>query len=210
MAKTDAWGAPGGSVFVRRSPERMSGRAVGIAEPAYHRLLAAEPLLRRSIPVLIFIFLAVIAAVRILALHAHHDEIERNARTILSLAAGDLLSEVERHRAEAGSIEDAGEDMLARTVGRALLGTRHIAAITDSRFVVTAAFPAAEWVGKRLDAVISGGQPLFLFGKRAGTMEVSMDGAPWLVAVDIAGDREASAVVLVLSSPTGGAPSPST
>ena len=95
MAKADAWGAPGGSVFVRRragAERRSAGHARIIAEPAYRRLLAAEPLLRRSIPTLIVIFLVVVAAVRVLSLLDWHDDIERNAKAMLALAAGELVN----------------------------------------------------------------------------------------------------------------------
>ncbi|RUY24366.1 hypothetical protein EN981_34045, partial [Mesorhizobium sp. M7A.F.Ca.CA.001.13.2.1] len=59
MAKADAWGAPGGTVFAHRETrgDGLAGNTRLIAEPAYRRLLAAEPLLRRSIPVLIITFL---------------------------------------------------------------------------------------------------------------------------------------------------------
>ena len=59
MAKADAWGAPEGTAFERRKArgDGLAGNTRLIAEPAYRRLLAAEPLLRRSIPALIIIFL---------------------------------------------------------------------------------------------------------------------------------------------------------
>ena len=58
MAKTDAWYAPGGRFFAwrkrrRKAAEMLAGNAKIIAAPAYRRLLAAEPYLRRSIPTLI-------------------------------------------------------------------------------------------------------------------------------------------------------------
>src|SRR4051795_7476581 len=94
MAKADAWGAPGGMVFARRETrgDGLAGNARLIAEPAYKRLLAAEPLLRRSIPALIVIFLIAIAALRVLSLMNERDDIERNAKAILMLASGQLAS----------------------------------------------------------------------------------------------------------------------
>ena len=95
MANADAWRAPDGSVFVRRRAGQKGGprgHARLIAEPAYRRLLAAEPLLQRSIPTLIVIFLMVVAAVRSLSLLNWHDDIERNAKAMLALAAGELVN----------------------------------------------------------------------------------------------------------------------
>ena len=94
MAKADAWGAPGGMAFARRETrsDGLAGNTRLIAEPAYKRLLAAEPLLRRSIPALIIIFLLVIAALRVLSLMNERDDVERDAKAILTLAAGQLAS----------------------------------------------------------------------------------------------------------------------
>ena len=41
-------------------PDSIKGLAQSIAKPAYRRLLNAEPLLRRAVPVLIIAFLATI------------------------------------------------------------------------------------------------------------------------------------------------------
>ena len=95
MANSDAWRAPDGSVFVRRRAGQKGGprtHARLIAEPAYRRLLAAEPLLKRSIPTLIVIFLVVVAGVRMLSLLNWHDDIERTTKSMLSLSAGELVN----------------------------------------------------------------------------------------------------------------------
>ena len=94
MAKADAWGAPGKAVFARRGAARrkfgLAGNTRLFAEPTYRKLLAAEPWLRRLIPTLIVVFLLVVAALRVLSLMNWHDETERNAKAMLTLAAGQL------------------------------------------------------------------------------------------------------------------------
>jgi two-component system, cell cycle sensor histidine kinase PleC len=78
MGKTGAWGATGGRFFAggRGGEGTKIGNGAGIvAAPAYKRLLAAEPYLRRSIPALIVIFLIVVAATRALSLLALRDDI---------------------------------------------------------------------------------------------------------------------------------------
>ncbi|MCB1452013.1 MAG: hypothetical protein KDJ43_00075, partial [Rhizobiaceae bacterium] len=65
----------------------LAGNAKIIAAPAYKRLLAAEPLFRRSIPALIIIFLLVIAASRILSLTTLREDIERDGKAMLGLTA---------------------------------------------------------------------------------------------------------------------------
>ena len=178
MPRADAWDTAGRSGFARRKTARTRGASV-FAAPAYRRLLAVEPFLRRSIPLLIVVFLIVIAIVRALSLLAHHDEIERNARTILALAASELAASL----AKVESADDvaAAQDSIERTMQRAFLGTWHVLALADERFKVVAVSPsAAPWRGTRLDTIISGGQRLFMFGEQAGVLSVTVEGAPWL------------------------------
>ena len=83
MANTDAWRAPGRSSFVRNLAMQPGAPAVGarlFAEPTYRFLLELEPVLKRAIPVLIVVFLGVIAIARAVSLDASRDDIERNAR----------------------------------------------------------------------------------------------------------------------------------
>ncbi len=194
MAKADAWGAPGGIALERRETRRdgLAGNTRLIAQPAYKRLLAAEPLLRRSIPALIVIFLIVVAALRVLSLMNERDEVERDARAILALAAGQLARSVSTNPA------DTSQDVL-ETIGRqGALGRSHVLAVTDSAFKIIAVSPqSTPWHGRSLDGLVQGGQPLFMFGDRAGVMEVSIDGRDWYAAVSLSGDRKGAAAALV-------------
>jgi two-component system cell cycle sensor histidine kinase PleC len=190
MAWTDAWSAAGGAVFARKRSGRSNGGSV-FAEPTYRRLLSAEPLLKRSIPLLIVLFLILIAGVRTLALLAQHDEIDRNARAILSLAAAHLLSDVTPMQ----GAEEA-QAAITQTAQRAMLGSHHVLAVTDDRFGVVAS-SASPWLASRLDTLVSGGQPLFMFGSRAGVMEVTIDAEPWYAAVELASDRSIASAALV-------------
>jgi len=187
MARADAWDAADRSGFARRKAALARGGSV-FAAPAYRRLLAVEPFLRRSIPLLIVVFLIVIATVRGLSLLHHHDEIERNARTILALSASEFRTSLTR--AEAAGDPAAAQDIIERTMQRALLGNRHVLALADESLDVVAVSPsAAGWRGARLDTIVSGGQPLFMFGERAGVLSVSVDGEPWFAAVGLIPDH---------------------
>jgi two-component system cell cycle sensor histidine kinase PleC len=186
MAKADAWGAPGGTAFERREArsDGLAGNARLIAEPAYRRLLAAEPLLRRSIPALIIIFLVVIAALRFLSLMNERDDVERDAKAILSLAAGQLASSIAD--ANMASTPGATQDLLEGISRQGAMGRSHVLAITDSAFKIVAVTPqSTRWEGRSLDAIAQGGQPLFMFGDRAGVMEVSIGGQDWYAAVSL-------------------------
>ncbi|CCV05601.1 Sensor protein [Mesorhizobium metallidurans STM 2683] len=197
MAKADAWGAPGGTAFERREARRdgLAGNARFIAEPAYRRLLAAEPFLRRSIPALIIIFLIVIAALRFLSLMNDRDEVERDARAVLALAAGQMASAIS---ADPDAASGAAQDLLENTRRQGAMGRSHVLAITDGAFKIIAVSPLLTgWQGRSLDSLVLGGQPLFMFGDRAGVMEVSIGGQDWFAAVSLATNRKNAAAVLV-------------
>ncbi|WP_217576043.1 PAS domain-containing sensor histidine kinase [Mesorhizobium sp. GbtcB19] len=197
MAKADAWGAPGGKAFARRKArsDGLAGNTRLIAEPTYQRLLAAEPLLRRSIPALIVIFLVVIAALRFLSLMNEHDEIERDAKAVLALAAGQMAQAVTADPSAAGA---NAIGLLESTSRQGAMSRAHVLAITDGAFKVIAVSPLSTgWQGRTLDSLVLGGQPLFMFGDRAGVMDVSIAGQDWFAAVSLASDHKHAAAVLV-------------
>ncbi|MDX8440442.1 PAS domain-containing sensor histidine kinase [Mesorhizobium australafricanum] len=197
MAKADAWGAPGGKAFARRKArsDGLAGNTRLIAEPTYQRLLAAEPLLRRSIPALIVVFLIVIAALRFLSLMNEHDEIERDAKAVLALAAGQMAQAITADPNAAGA---NAIGLLESTSRQGAMSRAHVLAITDASFKVIAVSPLSTgWQGRTLDGLVLGGQPLFMFGDDAGVMDVSIGGQDWFAAVSLTGDRRHAAAVLV-------------
>ncbi|RVA46670.1 PAS domain S-box protein, partial [Mesorhizobium sp. M7A.F.Ca.US.001.01.1.1] len=166
-----------------------------IAEPAYRRLLAAEPLLRRSIPVLIITFLIVIAALRVLSLMNERDDVERNAKAILTLAAGQLASSL---ATTSETVPGAIQDLLETTSRQGAMGRSHVLVITDSAFKIVAVTPRSmPWQGHSLDGLVEGGQPLFMFGDRAGVMDVNIDGRDWYAAVSLANGGKGASAALV-------------
>ena len=199
MANTDAWGAPEGVDLARRKGDRghgPAGNARIIAEPAYGRLLAAEPILKRSIPTLIIIFLMVVAAARCLSLASWHEDVERNARTVLGLAAADLVQAVALAE-KAGGERPTGYDIIEDVARHGSIGARHVLAIADKGLAIVAASPSgAVWEGRTLDTLISGGQPLFMFGERAGVMDVRIGGEDWMAALALTPERTAAVALI--------------
>lgn len=197
MAKADAWGAPEGTAFERRKArgDGLAGNTRLIAEPAYRRLLAAEPLLRRSIPALIIIFLIVIAALRVLSLMNERDETERDVKAVLGLAAGQMANAIS---ADPNAAASGAIDLLESTSRQGAMGRSHVLVITDSAFKIIAVSPLSTgWQGRSLDSLVLDGQPLFMFGDRAGVMDVSIGGQDWYAAVSLTRDRKNAAAVLV-------------
>jgi two-component system cell cycle sensor histidine kinase PleC len=127
MGNADAWGAAGRRPFAESRDEqpKIKGNAEALAAPAYKRLLAAEPYLRRSIPTLIVIFLLVVAATRALSLMAQRDDLDRDVRSMLALTAANIRNALTVELANEPEVYDkerAAVDAVAQTTG---LG-RHI------------------------------------------------------------------------------------
>ena len=203
MAKADAWGAPEGNFYARRAAAHrasvgLTGRARMLAAPAYRRLLAAEPLLKRTIPVLVVVFLIIVAGTRCLSLLAHRDDVERSAKGLLGLASMQVA-----HALTAAQLRgDAGNDTYANLIENVAhsgpFGSRHALLIVDADFRVTAANPTGSgWVGSQVETFIGGGQPLYLFGERAGVMEVRVADQIWYAAMALSDGRSAGALAMV-------------
>src|SRR5262245_61644379 len=92
--------------FGLRFPRRattISGHARLLAHPAYQKLLAAEPFLRKLIPVLIFIFLVIVGLARFVELYQLRSEREYQARESMSLIARVLAGALEKLHAGASA-----------------------------------------------------------------------------------------------------------
>jgi two-component system cell cycle sensor histidine kinase PleC len=203
MAKTDAWDATAGSFHARRTAARraragLMGNARLIAEPAYRQLLAAEPFLRRLIPVLIVVFLAIVALSRGLALMNDRDDIERQAKGILTLAAGQLSHAMMLAPPSQDPDGNAWDAIVSDIATSGALPRGHVLLVADGDLSVQAATPTgAKWQGKALESFISGGQPLFLFGARAGVLDVEVAGQPWLAAVSLIEGNRGAAIAMI-------------
>ena len=200
MAGADAWGAADGSTFARHNEGRdnVVGNARIIAAPAYRRLLDIEPLLKRSIPVLIIIFLIVVASVRFLSLMALRDDVERDAKAMLGLAAGELVNALMLAEGDLNNVEAEAQRLIQKTAHGGMLAEGHVLAVTDGAFKVIAATAGApSWHGQNLDGIVSGGQPLFMFGDRAGVMDVSIGDRRWYAAVNLTDSRSGAAVAMI-------------
>ncbi len=208
MANTDAWGAADRNSIAHQNPgdrksagngrasREMKGNASFLAKPTYRRLLAAEPIFKRSIPTLIVIFLLVIAATRAVFLMTAHDAIERSAKTVLGISAESLMHSANSH--EATPFAQRASTVLAEGGAISSLGSRHVLLFVDSDLKVLAATEeGAAWRGRGLDEIVADAQPLFLFGDRAGVMDVRLNGEQWFAALDFTPDRKIAAVALV-------------
>jgi two-component system, cell cycle sensor histidine kinase PleC len=183
MAKADAHGAAAAGKLapkkrkLERQSEAMSGPARLLAEPAYQKFLAAEPVLRRAIPIMTVIFLLIVATVRFVSLSEQKDELLLQVKS--KAASGpELLPDI-------GSLGDGL--------------TAHMTLIASGKDGRVAAVrgPSVISLGEMLDEALSDAQPLLLFGDRAGVMDVSVEGRHFLAAARTASATGGQLLVLL-------------
>ena len=186
MALTDAWGAAAGQLFTWRRPRqkkvRLAGHARFIAAPAYNRLLAAEPYLRRSIPTLVICFLLLIAAMRSLSLFAWKEDLEATSKGLLGLTASQVYHAMRTSHGESAPDKLISEAVLRDTTRHSVIADEQVLMITDAEFEIVATTGQQQLVGQSLENLVVDGQPLFMFGQRAGVLEVTVAGESWFAA----------------------------
>ncbi len=166
-------------------PDSIKGLAQSIAKPAYRRLLTAEPLLRRAVPVLIIAFLVTIcvgAAVQVL------DQRRQTLNTmVISLdAVADLAAErLQQPLKASADADERPQEVLARALPPWATGVGRHFLLTNTEGVVAAATPATDaTIGRRLIDLLGPTQPLTTFGAGAGVLEITLpDGIRALATV---------------------------
>ena len=163
----------------------MTGHARFLAGPAYARLEAMEPLLKRSIPILITIFLGVVFLARAMSLIADRSETIHDGQLYLSLISGVANSAVEsaRHSGFAPETASQYEHILARALPEeATLNGRFILVTDTKAMVIAARGQDAGLLNQNLRQRLHGEQALFLFGAGAGVQPVTLDGETYIAA----------------------------
>jgi two-component system cell cycle sensor histidine kinase PleC len=182
MARAAAANPPGAKYlpFFRAFKEAkpaISGHARLLARPAYQQLLAAEPFLRRLIPILIIIFLSIVGLARFVELYQLKLDREREARNMITMVATVLTNTL-----DAPSIAET-IPVPRNTVLNTLADSLPPGATSDGRrifvtdpdgFVVATAPRSIEDEGKPLTEILGEAQPLTTFGARAGVLEIAL------------------------------------
>jgi len=153
--------------------DSIKGLAQSIAKPAYRRLLTAEPLLRRAVPVLIIAFLVTIcvgAVVQVL------DQ-RRQTLDVMALsldAVADVASErLQRPLTRPRDAVERPQQMLADALPEWAPGNGRTFLLTDRNGVVTATIPSTNvTIGRRLIDLLGPTQPLTTFGADAGVLRI--------------------------------------
>ena len=155
--------------------DSIKGLAQSIAKPAYRRLLTAEPLLRRAVPVLIIGFLATICVGAAVQLTEHRRQ-TLNAKMLTLDAVADVAAErLQPASVHPGAALANPQDRLARSLPPWATKDDRRFLLADENGVVTAAVPNRNGVvGRRLIDVLGAGQPLTTFGAIAGVLQITL------------------------------------
>ncbi len=188
-------------VFGGSEPDAaLKGHARLLAQPAYRRLLQAEPIFRRSIPVLIAVFLVVVGVARTSNLLDRRDETEANARDMIGMLAETLDATLSSSAPEAaGSVDYATRirTALREALPPSATSDGRVILLTDQTGTIRASAPEdVSLNGMTLSDVFGHGQPLVVFGERAGVLPVGIgsDAEAFAAVHHLPGDRGSIAV----------------
>ena len=167
-------------------PDSIKGLARSIAKPAYRRLLTAEPVLRRAVPVLIVAFLLTVGIGAIIQAMYHRAQAIADATSDLELIADVIVDRLERV-AEAGGTSalllvqraiDRGIPRQAAAPGRRVF-------VTDASGVIVAASPEVAFsIGHRIGDVLGRTRSFLSFAPASEDKEVTLlDGTAALVVL---------------------------
>jgi len=166
-----------GMLFRRK--QMIKGHARLLAKPAYEKLVSAEPILRRCIPVLIILFLLIVALARFIQLYDLRMERENQARDMMGMVASYLAQSLDQAEPTLPTdryqmaVQNALDNFVPQSAANA--GERIYVADATGRVIATAPRSVTE-EGRNFSEIVSGAQPLVIFGDRAGVLKVSVDG----------------------------------
>jgi two-component system, cell cycle sensor histidine kinase PleC len=165
--------------------DSIKGLAQSIAKPAYRRLLTAEPLLRRAVPILIIAFMLTIcigAAVQVLD---HRRQAVSNATQAIEALADHLAAALDRPTRDGPLHIVRNSDAIEKALPTWAMGAGRSVLVADTGGTIIAATPnAPEMLGRSLPEVLGPLQPLTTSGEIAGTREITLaDGDPAFAAV---------------------------
>ena len=165
--------------------DSIKGLAESIANPAYRRLLSAEPLLRRAVPVLMIAFMVTICIGAAVQLLEHRRQAVFDAKRSVAALADHFTTVFERRSRDGRSPWPRTSETLAESLPEWAMGAGRRVLIADADGNVVASLPnAPPIVGRSLLDVLGPLQPLTTFGADAGTREIALgNGQPAYAAV---------------------------
>ncbi|MBS4085110.1 MAG: PAS domain-containing protein [Rhizobiales bacterium] len=161
------------------------GLARSLTHPSYQRLVDAEPVLRRIVPVLIVVFLMSVVLGALVQVLDHRRTAIADAKTGLSLYTQSIAEEFSRGAAGTDrTAHDARTLLRIATPAQAIANGRRFF-LTDPSGKIVAAEPESPLaIGKSLIDLLGPSQPLTVYADRAGVIEITVpDGSEALATV---------------------------
>ena len=150
--------------------------------PVFQRIVPSERLLGRIIPLLILMFLGLVAAVRFGGLVDELAILRSDAQHDMRIASL-LMRAQSQANAASGIVPADSETLLTSALPAELIDHGRFALISDPDGIVVAAMPGYDrYIGTDLRRAIGDAQPLLMFGEAAGVQDTEFDGEPAYVA----------------------------
>jgi two-component system, cell cycle sensor histidine kinase PleC len=154
-------------------PDSIKGLAESIAKPAYRRLLSAEPLLRRAVPVLIIAFMVTVCIGAAVQMLEHRRQAVFDAKQSIAALADHFATVFERRSRDGRSSWPRTSNALTEALPDWAAGTGRRILVSDTDGNIVATLPSTLPVmGRSLLEVLGPLQPLTTFGAEAGTREI--------------------------------------
>jgi two-component system cell cycle sensor histidine kinase PleC len=178
--------------------DSIKGLAQSIANPAYRRLLSAEPLLRRAVPVLIVAFMLTICIGAAVQVVEHRRQVIVDAMRAVEALATQLAITLDRPQHEGKPNPARIAAALPRVLPDWAAGAGRRALIADDDGRIVAAIPDEPPLhGRSILDVLGPFQPLTTFGADAHTMAIVLpDGKTALATVRALNDPMGTVTVL--------------
>ncbi|RCL01933.1 MAG: cell cycle sensor histidine kinase PleC [Candidatus Tokpelaia sp. JSC188] len=191
MAELDAQSAAEVLVADKKNVrKRFSGLSTNIgflSSPAYQRLLTVEPWIRRAIPVLIIVFLILLASIRGLSLYEWRQRIENNTRSAFILSSRHISEKIERaifgNNSKPKPINPSQlQDILVRFRSQNLISPATQIAILEPGGKVIATSGLEDHIHNQIAQIVSNGQAFLTSGKSIDVMWISIHNKKALAA----------------------------
>jgi two-component system, cell cycle sensor histidine kinase PleC len=161
------------------SDQAVAGHIKHLAAPAYQRLLGAEQLLRRSIPILVVLFVVILALARAVTLVAEHARLDKSSQDYLTMIADTMEAKIRQRMLAGGTAaadhQGALNDLLSSSRPNLDNHNGRIVLLTNEAGQVVASLPVMKaWEKKPLTETLGLYQPLTALGARAGVQLLTL------------------------------------
>lgn len=188
MARTEAHGVRPRERFFKLNGDNtaniVAGYARQLSHPAYESLLRSETFLRRLVPVLIVLFLAIVAVARWSSLQSQAEFIRSSADAEMHFIAELVEAKFLAHPNIAESGPNALQNLLSNAVPSRFLELQRKITLTDKGGKIIASLPYDPELNKKtLESVLGDVVLLTTFGERAQSRKVKLHDGTTALAV---------------------------